>query len=216
MNYRKIANLLNDASNKPSTFRTRNWVEINDEARGTCSPNKQIKFKTAMLRSSLCNYSDVYILVKGNISVNNKAGAVAAANNIGKKVIFKNCAPFTNCISKTNNTQIDNVKYIDIVMPMYNLIEYSDNYSKRSGNLWRYCKDIPAVNDDGDIVIFNGANNTDSFNFRSNIIGKTNDDGDIKNVEIMIPLKYLSNFWRTLEMPLINCEVELILTWSEN
>ena len=76
-----------------------------------------------MLRSSLCNYSDAYILVKGNIAVNNNAGASAAANNIGKKVIFKNCAPFTNCISKINNTQIDNAEYIDIVMPMYNLIQ---------------------------------------------------------------------------------------------
>ena len=75
---------------------------------------------------------------------------------------------------------------------------------------------MPAVDDDGDIVIFNGANDTDSLNFKSNIIGKTNDDGDIGNVEIMITLKYLSNFWRTLEMSLINCEVEIILTWSKN
>ena len=87
-----------------------------------------------MLRSSLCDYSDAYTLVKGNISVNNTAAA-AAANNTNKKVIFKNCAPFTNCISKINNTQIDNAEYIDITMPMYNLIEYSDNYSKLSGSL---------------------------------------------------------------------------------
>ena len=120
-----------------------------------------------MLRSSLCNNSDAYILVKGNISVNNTAGAGAAANNTNKKVIFKNCAPFTNCISKINNTQIDNAEYIDIVMPMYNLIEYSDNYSKTSGSLWQYCKDIPAVDDDGDIVIFNEASVTDSLNFKS-------------------------------------------------
>ena len=91
MEYQKIANLLDSASNKPSKFRTRNWVEINDEIRGTYSPNKQIRFKTAMLRSSLCDYSDAYILVKENISVNNNAGA--AANNINQKVIFKNCAP---------------------------------------------------------------------------------------------------------------------------
>ena len=127
--------MLNDASNKPSKFTTRNWVEINGDIRGACSPNKQIRFKTAMLRSSLCNYSDAYILVKGNISVNNNAAAGAAANNTNKKVIFKNCAPFTNCIRKINNTQIDNTKYIDIVMSMYNLIEYSDNYSKTSGSL---------------------------------------------------------------------------------
>ena len=83
-----------------------------------------------MLRSSLCGYSDAYILVKGNISVNNTAGANADANNTNKKVIFKNCAPFTNCISQVNNTQVDNAKDIDIVMPMYNVKEYSDNYSK--------------------------------------------------------------------------------------
>ena len=137
MEYQKIANLLSDAPNKPSKFRTRNWVEINDDIRGAYSPNKQIRFKTAMLRYRICDYSDAYILVKGNTSVNNTAGAGpgAAANNTNKKVIFKSCAPFTNCISKINNTQIDNAEYVDIVMPMYNLIEYSDNYSKTSGSL---------------------------------------------------------------------------------
>ena len=99
-------------------------------------------------------------------------------------------------------------------MPMYNLIEYSDNYSKTSGSLWQYCKDIPAVNNNGDIVDFNGANATDSFNFKTKITGQTGNNGRTDNVEIMVPLKYLSNFWITLEMPLINCEVNLILTWS--
>ena len=98
-------------------------------------------------------------------------------------------------------------------MPMYNLIEYSDNYSKTSGSLWQYCKEIPAVNNNDEVVDFNGANATDSFNFKTKIIGRTNDDGII-NTEIMAPLKYLSNFWRTLEMPLINYELELILDWS--
>ena len=99
-------------------------------------------------------------------------------------------------------------------MLMYNLIESSNNYSKTSGSLWQYCKDIPAVNNNGDIVDFNGANATDSFNFKTKITGQTDNNGRIDNVEIMVPLKYLSNFWRTLEMPLINCEVNLILTWS--
>ena len=121
MEYQKITNLLNDESNKPSKFKTRNWVEIIDEARGTYSPNKQIKFKTTMLRSSLCDYSDAYILVKGNITVNNTAADGPAANNTNKKIIFKNYAPFTSCISRINNTQIDNAEYIDIVMPMHNL-----------------------------------------------------------------------------------------------
>ena len=158
MEYQKIVNLFNDRSNKPSKFRTKNWVEINDDVGGVYSPNTQIRFKTSMLRSSLCDYSDTYILVKGNISVNNTAADGAAANNTDKKVIFKHCAPFTNCIIKINNTQIDNTEYIDIVMPMYNLIEYSDNYSKTSGSLWQYCKEIPAIDDDGDVADFNGAN----------------------------------------------------------
>ena len=100
MEYQKIANLLNDGSNKPSKFRTKNWVEINDDINGAYSPNKQIRFKTAMLRYSLCDYSDAYIIVKGNIAVNNTDAAGAAANNTYKKVILKNCAPFTNRISK--------------------------------------------------------------------------------------------------------------------
>ena len=115
-----------------------------------------------------------------------------------------------------NNTQIDNAEYIDIVMPMYNLIEYSDNYSKTSGSLWQYCKDIPAVNNAGNIVDFTATNTTDSFKFKTKITGQTGDDGRIDNVEIMVPLKYLNNFWRTLEMLLINCEVNLILTWPAN
>ena len=101
-------------------------------------------------------------------------------------------------------------------MPLYNLIEYGDNYSKTSGSLWQYCKEIPAVGDNRNIADFNEANATDSFNFKTKITGQTNDDGEINGVEIMVPLKYLSNFWRTLEMPLINWEIELILDWSAN
>ena len=216
MEYQKIPNLIDDNTpNQPSKFRTRNWIEINDESRRAYNLNSQIKFKTTMLNSSLCDYSDAYILVKGTITVNNTAAQGAAANNTNKKVIFKNCAPFTNCISEINNTQIDNAKDIDIVMPMYNLIEYSDNYAKTTGSLWQYCKDIPARNANNEIIIFSEDNTTDSFKFKAKITGQTGNDGT-KDVEIMVPLKYLSNFWRTLEMPLINCEVNLILTQSSN
>ena len=100
----KNRNILDSASNQPFKFRTKNWIEINDESRGTDAVNRQINFKTSMLRSSLCNYSDAQILVKGNITVNNTAAQGTAANNTNKKVILKNCAPFTNCISKINNT----------------------------------------------------------------------------------------------------------------
>ena len=215
MEYQKIGNLIDDASNQPSKFRAINLVEINDESRLAYNVNSQItiKFKITMLKSSLCDYSDAYILVKGTISVNNTAAQDAAANNTNKKVIFKNCGPFTNCISEINNTQIDNAKDIDIVMPMYNLVEYSDNYAKTTGRLWQYCKDIPARNNNDEIIDFGANNLTDSFNFKVKFTGQTRNNGT-KDVEIMVPLKYLSNFWRTLEMPLINCEVNLILTWS--
>ena len=108
--------------------------------------------------------------------------------------------------------QIDNAKDIDIVMPMYNLIEYSDNYAK-TGSLWQYCKDIPARNNNNKIIVFDVNSVTDSFNFKVKFTGQTGNDGT-KDVEIIVPLKYLSNFWRTLEMPLINCEINLVLTWS--
>ena len=169
-----------------------------------------------MLKSSLTDHSDAYILVKGNITVNNTSAADSDANNTNEKVIFKRCAPFTNFISEIINTEVDNAKDTNIVMPVYNSIEYSDDYSKTSASLWQYCKDIPALNDNGNIVDFNGANATDLFSFKAKIKGQTDDNGRINNVEIMVPLNYLSNFWRNFEMRLINCEINLILTWSTN
>ena len=211
MEYQKIANLIDDdASNQPSKFRIINWVEINDESRGAYHVNSQINFKTTMLKSSLCDNSDAYTVVKGTITIAG-AGADAAARQADERdkgVIFKNCAPFINCISEIDNTQIDNAKDIDIVMPMYNLIEYSDNYAKTSGCLWQYFRD-----DDGDSDNI-GIEDSKSFKSRVKITGKTPNNDNEKDVEIMVLLKYLSNFWRTLEMPLINCEVNLILTWS--
>ena len=122
--------MIDDASNQPTRSKTNSYVEVNDESRGTNNVNSQIKFKTTMLKSNLCDYNDAYILFNGTITVNNTAAADADANNTNKKVIFKNCATFTNCIVEINNTQIDNAKDIDNVMNAYNLLKYSDNYSK--------------------------------------------------------------------------------------
>ena len=107
-----------------SKFRTKKWVDLNDESRETCNTNSQIKFKTTIVKSSLCDYSDAYILVKGTIAIPNTAVADVDASNANEKVIFKNCAPFINCISEINNTQADNAKDIGIVRLMYNLIEH--------------------------------------------------------------------------------------------
>ena len=143
-------------------------------------------------------------------TVRNTATVRAAANNVNKKVILKNCAPSTS--SRISNTQIDDAQYIDVVIPKYNLIECSNSYLKISGILWEYCRDVPPVNDDGAITEYTEANaTTDSFSLK----GQTGNNGT-KNVEIMLLLKYLSNFWRTLEIPLINCEITLDLNWSEN
>ena len=154
MEYQKIANLLDDiASNQPSKFRTKNWVVINDESKGGYTTGSNITFKTAMLRFSLCDYADAYTLVKGTITITGVGDHAAArrADERNEGVIFKNCAPFTKCMSKINDTQIDNAQDIDIVMPMYNLIEYSDNYYDFYQNitpesLWQYYKDEPNDN----------------------------------------------------------------------
>ena len=208
--------MLNDESNQPSKLRARNWVEINHESRGTYTSN-DIKFKNTMLRSNLCDYADAYILVKGTITITGNAGppegrteaqlsATRQADERDKGVIFKNYAPFTKRISRINNTDIDNAQDIDIAMEMYNLIEYSDNYSKTSGSLLQYYKDDPNDN----------IKQSESFKSKIKITGKTHTAGNTKDVEINVTLKYLSNFWRTLEMLLINCEVNLILTWSKD
>ena len=135
MKYQKIINLLDNTTNQLSKFRTRNWVEIHDESRGKYDISN-IKFKTSMINSDLSDYSDAYILVSETISITRAGddGNRKRTDKRNKGVIFKNCAPFINCISSINNIQIDNAEYIDVVMPMYNLIEYSDNYSKACGS----------------------------------------------------------------------------------
>ena len=137
MEYQKIANFLDTVSNQPSKFRTRNWVEVNDESRRTYTSN-DIKSKTTMLKSNLCDYADAYIDLMRTITITGAGNddATKWADQRVKGVIFKDCAPFTKCISRINNTDIDNAQDIDVVMSMCNLIEYSDNYSKTSRSLW--------------------------------------------------------------------------------
>ena len=198
--------MLDNTRNQPTKFRTKNWIKISDNARGTCNSNSQIKFKTSIFKSSFCDYSDACIPVSGKITITG-AGADDAAkqlNERNKGVVFKNCAPFIDYISEIYNTHIDNTKCLDVVMPMYNFIEYSDNYSKALEGLWQYYRDETSDN----------IANSKSFQFKVKITGNTSDSNNTKNVKIAVLLKYLSNFWRTLEIPLINCEINLILTCS--
>ena len=147
-----------------------------------------------MLRTSLYNYSNAYILVNGTITITaaGKNDAVRRLNERDKGVIFKRCAPLTDCISEINNTHKYNTKYVVVVMAMYNLIEISDNYSKNIRKFWQYYRDH----------LNNNITPCESFKYKIKIAGKTPADGNTKNVKIEVPLKYLSNFWRTLEMPL--------------
>ena len=178
MEYQKIANLIDDIANQHSKFKTNNWVEINDESRGTYNVNSQVKCKTKMLKSSLCDYSDAYILVKGKITITG-AGDDASARQADERdigVAFKNCAPFTTCIGEIKNTQTDKAEDIDIVMQMCNLIEYSDNYAKISGSLWQYYRDEPNDN----------LADSESVKSKIKITGKTPAAGNEKDVEITV------------------------------
>ena len=165
-----------------------------------------------MLRSDLCDFSDAYIVVKGTVTV-------VRPNNAkrNKSVAFKDNAPFINCISKINGVKIDNAEGLDVVIPMYNLLEYRKNYKKTTGSLWNYYRDGPTNP---------LSSNSESFKNNTSITGNTYNIGvgkevyDVNKVgknktKVVIPLKNLSNFCRSLNIPLINCEVELILTWSK-
>ena len=177
--------------------------------------NNNIKFKTTIIRSGICHYNDVYILVKRTIIVLNIVAQGAAVNNTNKKVIFKNCAPFTSCITKIINTQVDYAKNIDIVMSMCNLIEYINAYSKTLGNFWQYHRDKPALDSNNNITDFPDDNNNSTLvKFKEQVTEQT-ENGGKRDVEIKVSLKDLSNFWRTFEMPLIKCEISLQLTCSK-
>ena len=232
MEYDKINNLLLSEGNereKLSKFVTRGYVRVNSLS-NTYDKNKSIRFKTPMLRSNLCDYSDAYILVKGTITVT-APGVNKNANNIRDKknrpVILKNNVLFVSCIARINGELIKNADDLDIVMSMYNLLEYSKNYRKTIGSLYNYYRD--ELSDDADDNNFDNIKvvNSNTFKYKNKIIGNTynvnvvaqgydvNKNGT-QEVELDIPLKYLGNFWRALNIPLISCEVFLESKWDKN
>ena len=153
-----------------------------------------------MLRWDLCDYSDAYIVVKGTITVEGDNNA----NKRNKKLTFKNSAPFRSCISEINNTFIDNAEDLDIGMPMYNLLEYSNNYSMTSGSLWNCYRDEVNDNASENNSACNEINNNKtivgkSFEYKTKLIGGTPNNNNILDAEVVVPLKYLSNFWRSLD-----------------
>ena len=139
------------------------------------------------------------------------------ANKRNKNLAFNNNAPFINCISKINGVKIDNAEDLDVVMPMYNLLEYSKNYRKTTGSLWNYYRDEPSSTI-GANNITHSILNSESFDYKANFMenGVTQNNLTKNDVKVVVPLKHLINFWKSLNIPLINCEVELILFWSKN
>ena len=236
MEYDKINNLLlseDNESEKLSKFITREYVRDNSLS-NTYNENKSIRFKTPMLRSNLCDYSHAYILVKGIITVTGNH----PRDRKNRPLISKNNGPFISCITRINGELIEDADDLDIVMPMYNLLEYSKNYRKTIGSLYNYYRH--ELSDDTNNDNFANINvvNSEVFKYKNKVIGNTynvdstilNPDGNAridnlnyvannsgkKSIELAIPLKYLGNFWRVLNIPLISCEVYLELKWTKN
>ena len=168
METQKIVNLLNGSDNEYTKFATKKWYVTDSESKGAYSHEHPIKFATKSVESSLCDCSDAHILVTGNIAV------TGGDNNT--KVAFKNCAPFRKCRIEINETFVDDVEHINIAMPMYNLTEYSDNYSDTSGSLWQFKRDEQPINYNGAFIDIT-AENSSSFKYKSNLIGNTDADG---------------------------------------
>ena len=203
MESQKIINLLDSNDNESQKFATKKWYIINDQntgnnAYGNGEDSATIKFETKVIKPNLCDYSDAYLLVTGNIQ-NKPANSVVA---------FKNCAPFCTCNVTINDEHVEKAEDLDIAMPMYNLIEYSDNCQDSTGSLYKFKRDEPP-DDNADV-----ANDTTSLVYKSNLISGT-DDNNVNNVKLVVPLKYVSNF-RSLEMSLVNCKIDLELTWHKD
>ena len=231
MEYDKINNLLlseDNESEQLSKFVTREYVRVNSLS-NAYNENKSIRFKTPMLRSDLCDYADPYILVSGTITVEADhigAGVDENRDRKNRPLISKNNAPFISCITKINNELIEDAEDLDTVMPTYNLLEYSKNYRKTIGSLYNYYRD-ELTNDGDDNFANKNVVNSNAFKYKNKIIdNRYNVDAaavgyDVNKestqaIELAIPLKYLGNFWRALNIPLINCEVSLELKWNKN
>ena len=218
MENQKIINLLDKTDTDSKHFATKKWYIINDENNTNYGVNKDtdadnldtIKYDTRVLKPNLCDYAETYILVDGTIRATN------AVNHT--KLALKNCVPFTNCNLEINDEHVDTAENLDIVMPMYNLIEYSDNYQDSSATLYQYKRDEPP---EYDAVADLTADNSSSFKYKMKLLGNvTRVAGNAAGVrrlkvKVVVPLKYLSNFFRSLEMPLINCKIKLNLTWKK-
>ena len=207
MENQKIINLLDKIDTDSKHFATKKWYIINDENNTNYGVNKDtgannpdtIKYDTRVLKPNLCDYDGT---IRGTGGNNNTSLAL------------KNCAPFTKCNLEINDEHVDTAENLDITMPMYNLIEYSDNYQDSSATLYQYKRDEPPeANAINDLT----TDTSSSFKYKVKLLGNPVLDGNIakRSVKVVVPLKYLSNFFRSPEIPLINCKIKLNLTWKK-
>ena len=222
MENQKIINLLDKIDTDSKDFATKKWYIINDENNTNYGVDKNtgannldtINYDIRVLKSNLCDYSEAYSLVDGTIRADAEAPPLAAPGNIANaRLTLKNCAPFTKCNLEINDEHVDTAENLDITMSMYNLIEYSDNYQDSSATLYQYKRDEPP----DDIANNLTQNNSTSLDYKIKLLGNPEVANNIarRNVKIVVSLKYLSNFFRSLEMPLINCKIKLNLTWKK-
>ena len=214
MENQKITNLLDKIDTDSKHFATKKWYIINDENNTSYGVNKDtgadnpdtIKYDNRVLKPNLCDYAEAYILVDGTIR--------AAAANANTRLALKKCAPFTKCNLEINDEHVDTAENLDITMLMYNPIDYSDNYQDSSATLYQYKQDEPP---EDDAVADLTTDNSSSFKYKVSLLGNPVVANNIAriNVKVVVPLKYLSNFFRSLEMPLINCKIKLNLTWKK-
>ena len=214
MENQKIINLLDKIDSDSKDFAPKKWYIINDENNTNYGVNKDtgadnpdtIKYDTRVLKPNLCDYAEAYILIDGTIR--------SAAANANTRLVSKNCARFTKCNLEINDEHVDTGENLHITMPMYNLIEYSDNYQDSSATLYQYKRDEPP---EDDAVADLTADNSSSFKYKVSLLRNPVLDGNLtkRSVKAVAPLKYLSNFFRSLEMPLINCKIKLNLTWKK-
>ena len=214
MENQKIINLLNKIDTDSKHFATKKWYIINDENNTNYGVNKDtgannpdtIKYDTRVLKPNLCDYAEAYILVDDTIR--------GTEGNNNTRLALKNCAPFTKYNLEINDEHVDTAENLNITMPMYNLIEYSDNYQDSSATLYQYKRDEPPeANAINDLT----TDTSSSFKYKVELLGNPVLDGNIakRSLKVVVPLKYLNNFFRSLEMPSINCKIELNLTWKK-
>ena len=225
MELQKIINLLDHKDEDNPRFETRKWCIVNDHNNGNYSQGDDVqsivKFDTEIVRSFLCDYSDAYILVTGDIKVQN--------GNHATRVAIKNCHPFARASFKLNNEQVVTADNLDLTMILYNMVEYSDNYADTTGSLYQYKRPEPRGNNDNNVNLGTALS---SFKYQSGLVQKqlttpnsenvqANTDPNFanahriwKNIKIVVPLKYIGHFFRNLKLPLINTKLYMELNWT--